>query len=203
MKDSEPSRDINVVRTRLRVGAHSRLVFLCVLLVAPCAANQAPITLRTQGGDAWTFEKLIQGSVAPGACDVVEITSPRGTVVVQPEGERLVARVPLGPGVNTVHAECLKNGVRHGAPAQQNWFVRLKDHPKARIRTVVTDGRVTLDVGASEVAVRARACHGVFTAVKRSFDCFQKRPRRWRASAHRRRWGGWRPGLDHSITLQC
>ena len=65
-----------------------RLALAVVLLSAPCTADESPVVLRTTGGEAWSFEKLIETSVPAGACD----TAPIGTVTVQPEGERLVAR---------------------------------------------------------------------------------------------------------------
>ena len=129
-----------------------RLALAVVLFSAPCTADESPVALRTTGGEAWSFEKLIETSVPAGACDTVAITSPIGTVTVQPEGERVVARVRLGPGDNVVEAECRKDGVRRGTPAQQRWLVRLKDAPKAWVRTLVTDVSVTLDAGASELA---------------------------------------------------
>src|SRR5215212_7764928 len=98
-------------------ATRSRLALAVVLLSAPCTADESPVALRTTGGEAWSFEKLIETSVPAGACDTVAITSPIGTVTVQPEGARLVARVRLGPGDNVVEAECRKDGVRHGTPA--------------------------------------------------------------------------------------
>src|SRR5687768_6064918 len=133
-------------------AACSRLALAVVLLSAPCAADESPIALRTSGGEAWSFEKLIETSVPAGACDTLAITSPLGTVTVQAKSTQLVARVPLGPGDNVVEAECRKDGVRRGTPAQQRWLVRLKDAPKAWVRTRVAGADVTLDAGASELA---------------------------------------------------
>ena len=143
--------DLSLVRIAVAAGA-PWLALAVVILSAPCTADESPVALRTTGGDAWSFEKLIETSVPAGACDLVAITSPMGTVTVQPEGQRLNARVRLGPGDNVVEAECRKDGVRLGTPAQQRWFVRLKDAPKAWVRTVVADDSVTLDAGASELA---------------------------------------------------
>jgi hypothetical protein len=133
-------------------AARSRLALAVVLLSAPCAADESPIALRTSGGEAWSFEKLIETSIPAGACDTLAITSPLGTVTVQAKSTQLVARVPLGPGDNVVEAECRKDGVRRGTPAQQRWLVRLKDAPKAWVRTLVAGADVTLDAGASELA---------------------------------------------------
>jgi len=113
--------DPSVTRRIIGVAARAayRLALAVVLLSAPCTADESPVALRTTGGEAWSFEKLIETSVPAGACDTVAITSPIGTVTVQPEGERLVARVRLGPGDNVVVAECRKDGVRHGTPARR------------------------------------------------------------------------------------
>jgi len=59
----------------------------------------------------------------------VAITSPIGTVTVQPEGERLVARVRLGPGDNVVEAECRKDGVRRGTPSIASNSASLEIQP--------------------------------------------------------------------------
>jgi cyclomaltodextrinase / maltogenic alpha-amylase / neopullulanase len=145
----------SVTRRMIGVAARaalSRLALAVVLLSAPCAADESPIALRTSGGEAWSFEKLIETSVPAGACDTLAITSPLGTVTVQAKSTQLVARVPLGPGDNVVEAECRKDGVRRGTPAQQRWLVRLKDAPKAWVRTLVAGADVTLDAGASELA---------------------------------------------------
>jgi hypothetical protein len=146
--------DPSLTRRIIAVAARKayRLALAVVLLSAPCTGDESPVALATSGGEAWSFEKLIETSVPAGACDTVAITSPIGTVTVQPEGERVVARVRLGPGDNVVEAECRKDGVRRGTPAHQRWLVRLKDAPKAWARTLVTDASVTLDAGASELA---------------------------------------------------
>src|SRR4051794_6907361 len=150
--------DPSVTRRITGVAAREayRLALAVVLFSAPCTADESPVALRTNGGEAWSFEKLIETSVLADACDTVAITSPIGTVTVQPEGEQLVARVRLGPGDNVVEAECRKDGVRRGTPAQQRWLVRLKDAPKAWVRTLVIDVGVILNAGTTELApVRA------------------------------------------------
>ena len=82
--------------------------------------------------------------------------------------------------------------VRAGARPRASWGLSPVVCP--RRKTTCSE----LECESSDVARfrRSGACASRFLclwtgppAVKRSFDCFQKRPRRWRASAHRRRWG--------------
>src|SRR5438270_2896713 len=128
------------------------LAVLAVLLVVPSIAGEAPVAFQNAGGDAWTFEKLIETSVVPGRCDEVTITSPLATVTVSPQGDRALARVPLIAGANSIAAQCRKNGASIGVPAHQNWRLRLADTPKARIRAMATASGMAFDAGASELA---------------------------------------------------
>jgi hypothetical protein len=140
-------------------GARAAFIFrklALVLLLAwsVAAAAESPIALDTGGGEAWTFEKLVEGSIPTGTCDAVALTSPRGTVAAPADGERFIARVPLGSGANVVQVQCLKEGVARGAPAEQRWFVRLRDAPKAQIRAQIIGEGIMLR-GASEPAAAA------------------------------------------------
>lgn len=112
----------------------------------------SPVLLDGAGGDAWTFDKLVTGSVAPGACDRVEVASPLGTAVAILDGGRFTADVPLGEGVNEVSARCLKGGREAARSAAQSWTVRLADRPKAWVRSVAGEEGITLDAGRSEPA---------------------------------------------------
>ncbi|HET9149882.1 MAG TPA: alpha-amylase family glycosyl hydrolase [Alphaproteobacteria bacterium] len=125
-----------------------------MLSLASCATQPtaSPVALSTTGGDAWTFDKVVEGSIPPGACDSITLTSPDGSLTTQPAGGRFIARVPLRPGENRVDAQCRKAGAPVGAPAEQHWSVRLTDGPHAAARTVVREGKVTLDAGASRFA---------------------------------------------------
>src|SRR5438270_7636681 len=94
---------------------------LCLLALPCAAAEQSPVRFRTGGGDAWTFDKRIEVSVPPGRCDDVVIASRIGTVTAEPHGDRITARVPLGPGDNLIVAQCRRDGVPIGPAAHQNW----------------------------------------------------------------------------------
>ncbi len=124
------------------------------LVLAGCASRAGPdVSFATRGGDAWTFEKRLTVSAPAGTCDEVTITSPRATVIAQREdAAHFAARVPLVSGDNTVVARCAKGDAARGPAAQQHWFVRLADVPRAVIRTVVIDNKLRLDAGASRPA---------------------------------------------------
>jgi cyclomaltodextrinase len=134
------------------VARHSPVILALALTAASVGATEPPLAFDTAGGDAWTFEKVIEARVRAGRCDTVAIKGPLGTTNVRPVRERVVARIPLAPGDNVIEAECQKAGSPNGTPATQHWFVRLKDSPKAKAHAIVTTAGTTLDGGKSEVA---------------------------------------------------
>ncbi|HEX6957693.1 MAG TPA: alpha-amylase family glycosyl hydrolase [Ferrovibrio sp.] len=124
------------------------------LYLAGCASNETPVALNTAGGDAWTLDKPVTAQVSGDACDSVLFTSPVAAVIARPAHGQASARLPLVPGENLVEAECRKDGARRGAVAQQHWFARIANLPKAWIRVVPEKDGVALDAGASEPAPR-------------------------------------------------
>jgi glycosidase len=123
-----------------------------LLLAGPLRAAETPIAFSTSGGDAWTFQKPLNITVAEERCDRVAIVAPLGTIVATPQRGHVSAEVPLAPGDNHVEAQCLEPvGVR-AEIAQQEWRVRLHNVPKAVIRTAEAGGNVVLDAGGSEPA---------------------------------------------------
>lgn len=140
--------------TRLYAALRRCVVPLVVLLAVFDASADAPVSLRTHGGEAWTFDKMIEGTVPPGDCEIVAIRSPAGTSFVSPQGGRFAARVPLASGDNRVTAECRKGGAVQGDVAKQNWHVRLGDAPRARIKIASTSEAIRLRGGESSVAPR-------------------------------------------------
>lgn len=130
-----------------------RLFLAATLLVcaSPAAADDAPLALAGSGGDAWTFRKAVEGTIAPGACERIEVASPLGSAVAELDGDRFTATVPLGSGVNEVRAACHREG-REIASQPQSWTVRLPDRPKAWVRAVATPEGMVLDAGRSEPA---------------------------------------------------
>lgn len=120
------------------------------LLLSAWTEPTSFVTFATTGGDAWTFDKEITGTVAPGQCDEVEIRTPAGMTTVRPADVRFSAHVNLWSGPNELVADCLAGGQRQGTPARQRWNVRLADRPTARVRVTVSDGIVSFDAGDSE-----------------------------------------------------
>src|SRR5690606_5493953 len=126
------------------------LPLLCVLGAA-CAAPPV-VSFDTTGGDAWTFEKRLEGRFSPTACDRVLVQTPHVAVEATLAGERFFANLPLREHVNEVSAACLDGGSEVARSASQRWNVPLRDVPKARVRTRVTATSIVLDAGRSEAA---------------------------------------------------
>ena len=137
----------------VRIVAFCRnLALSWVLLSAASAATEAPVAFSTVAGDAWTFEKQVEVEVRPGACDAVAMTSPLGRTRVPAVEGRAHARIPLVGGDNRIQAQCLADGTRRGNPIAQDWFVRAREMPVARVRLQVTKTEILLDAEASEPA---------------------------------------------------
>jgi cyclomaltodextrinase / maltogenic alpha-amylase / neopullulanase len=140
---------------------HARRAWLAALamlaaLLSPVARSTAgpAITLYSDGGDAWTFEKHVEGTLPDGGgCDEVLVASPRGMVRAwRGDGGRFGAVVPLQEGENEVRAVCRAGGADRSVSEPERWRVRLRDAPKAWVRIVPTEDGVSLDAGASEPA---------------------------------------------------
>lgn len=132
--------------SRLRSVALAVAVLLCASCTASAIRDaEVPVSFRTGGGDAWTFEKAIAGQVA-ATCDAVALDGPGGrqTIRPQPDGS-FAAMLSLQAGINRVAAECRRGGKAWGAPATQQWNVRLPPHPKAVAALALTDGQLVLD----------------------------------------------------------
>lgn len=132
---------------RVASAAGSAALFCALALLVACDDRQ-PIAFDTDGGDAWTFEKIVEGA-ASERCDSVVVATADAAITAQREGDRFIARVPLREGANTVSAECRRGGSVSGRAADQRWFVRLTDTPVAHVRAVVRSNAVTLDGGAT------------------------------------------------------
>jgi cyclomaltodextrinase / maltogenic alpha-amylase / neopullulanase len=141
---------------RHRCGNGFWLAFLATLvtLLSPDAtlAEQRAITLQKDGGDAWTFEKNLEGELPDGGCDRVLVASPRGTVEAWQADGRFGAVVPLSEGDNEVRAICQFGETDRSVSEPQHWRVRLRDAPKAWIRIVPVKDGIVLNAGASEPA---------------------------------------------------
>ena len=123
-----------------------------VLPPAGVLAENRAITLPGDGGDAWTFEKRLEGELPDGGCDRVLLASPRATVEAWQADGRFGAVVPLLEGDNEVRAICRLGEADRSVSQPQHWRVRLRDAPKAWIRIVPAEEGIVLDAGASEPA---------------------------------------------------
>src|SRR4051794_28645315 len=112
-----------------------RYAVLCFLVLSTaCTGLERPVSFSTPGGDAWTFDKIVEGTVTTSACDAVKVTSPLAANWATVLGERFTARIKLAQGDNPVEATCFKNGQPRGIGSDQMWSVALGDVPKAVAR---------------------------------------------------------------------
>jgi cyclomaltodextrinase / maltogenic alpha-amylase / neopullulanase len=123
----------------------------------PVPAEHRAITLYGDGGDAWTFEKKLEGELPDGGCDRVLVASPSATIEAWQANGRFGAAVPLLEGENEVRAICRVGATDRAVSEPQHWKVRLRDAPKAWIRIVPADEGIVLNAGASEPAPARRA----------------------------------------------
>jgi cyclomaltodextrinase len=134
------------------------LATLATLLSSAAArAEDRAITLQGDGGDAWTFQKNLEGALPDGGCDRVLVTSPRATVEAWQADGRFGAVAPLWEGDNEVRAICRLGEADRSVSAPQHWRVRLRDGPKAWIRIVPVEDGIVVNAGASEPALARRA----------------------------------------------
>jgi cyclomaltodextrinase / maltogenic alpha-amylase / neopullulanase len=139
-----------------RYNHRAGVAFLATVaaLLSPVVAltDSRAIVLQGDGGDAWTFEKRLEGELPDGGCDEVLVASPRATVQAWQADGRFGAVVPLLEGDNEVRAICRLGATDRSVSQPQHWRVRLRDVPKAWIRIVPAEDGIVLDAGASEPA---------------------------------------------------
>ena len=128
------------------------IIKTALLPPAVTLAEGPAITLLGDGGDAWTFEKVVEGALPDGGCDEVLVSSPRATVQAWHADSRFGAIVPLQEGENEVRAICRANGADRSVSEPQDWRVRLRDAPMAWIRIIPAENGVTLNARASQPA---------------------------------------------------
>ena len=128
------------------------IIKTALLPPAVTLAEGPAITLLGDGGDAWTFEKVVEGALPDGGCDEVLVASPRATVQAWHADSRFGAVVPLQEGENEVRAICRANGANRSVSEPQDWRVRLRDAPMAWIRIIPAENGVTLNARASQPA---------------------------------------------------
>jgi cyclomaltodextrinase / maltogenic alpha-amylase / neopullulanase len=128
----------------------AELVLAGLLLVGAPAQAEPVLRFQTEGGDAWSFRRAVEGTVSNGACADFAVLSPAGQFPARLEGNRFSAEVLLREGANEVRAVCRGEGM--AASARQVWTVRLRDVPKAWAGVTITAGTILLDADASRPA---------------------------------------------------
>ncbi|MFC4311287.1 alpha-amylase family glycosyl hydrolase [Steroidobacter flavus] len=111
----------------------------------------------TTGGDAWTFDKHVEGRVDPATCDEVSIHGPTGSSVAAIHDRRFWASVPLRSGENEIWARCTRQGREVARSPAQHWLMRIEDRPRAWIRTRIDGRNISMDAGGSEMAAGVAA----------------------------------------------
>ncbi len=144
---------------RFRFAVLAGAALLCAACV-PSGSGEfgtGPITLRTSGGEAWTFAKAIAGQAA-ASCDAVMLDGPGGRQSIRPQADgSFAATLPLRSGMNRIVAECLRDGSSRGAQAIQLWDVRLPPSPRAEARLELDGGQLILDGSSSRPSKAADA----------------------------------------------
>jgi glycosidase len=140
-----------------------RLAAATLLTIAACAATAFASPSGTlehptlqldisSGGDAWTFNKRLTGKVTSGRCDSVVIRSRNAEKRAIVDGQIFTANMPLRAGANRVRADCIRHGAVLAHSNTQQWTVRLRDVPRAWIRTRVNGDAIEMDAGGTDLA---------------------------------------------------
>ncbi len=123
-----------------------------LLAASPIGAQVASIVFATEGGEAWTFDKIISVEVLGGRCDDVALSSPLSRVVARTQNGSASARLKLAPGNNWIEAQCRRRGIAVGRAIRQQWHERLPNVPKAIIQTKLYRGALLLSATSSKQA---------------------------------------------------
>lgn len=127
---------------------------IAVLLCAGCGIptsglQPGPVRFGTDGGDAWTFQKVVAGQ-ADATCDAIALSGPAGERKLRPLSDgSFTATLTLNAGSNRIAAECRRDGRTRGAPAIQHWEVRLPPQPQAVAKLALSGGQLILDASDS------------------------------------------------------
>jgi cyclomaltodextrinase / maltogenic alpha-amylase / neopullulanase len=134
------------------VGRLAAMLAMHLAGTAATASGSEVLRFDTHGGDAWTFSKVVSGTVIRDVCDTVTLVSGRARVSVQVAQGRFTATIPLRGGRNSVRAICQRKGRQVGRMARQYWIERLPDRPTARATVTVEGSSVLVDASHSAVA---------------------------------------------------
>jgi cyclomaltodextrinase / maltogenic alpha-amylase / neopullulanase len=108
------------------------------------------IQLTGGDADAWTFQKVIKGSLKnPAVCQTVTIDNDRSPVQAALQENFFSAEVPIRPGSNSVIAICRHPDQQEESTPAVTITGRLEQRPTAIISAVITNGIMILDGGNS------------------------------------------------------
>ena len=104
--------------------------------------------IQLSGGDAdaWTYQKVVKGSLKdPAVCQSVYIDNDRSPVQAVLQENFFSANVPIQPGSNAVTAVCRHSDQQEESSPVVTITGRLVQRPTALIRATLTNGIMILD----------------------------------------------------------
>jgi cyclomaltodextrinase len=112
--------------------------------------SNSGIQLNGGDADAWTFQKVVKGSLKnPAACQSVTIDNDRFPVQAALQENFFSADVPIHPGLNSVMAICRHSDQQEESSPVVTITGRLEQRPTALITATITNGIIILDGGGS------------------------------------------------------
>src|SRR5688572_14832300 len=112
----------------------------------PLPQLKAGIQLNGGDADAWTFRKLLKGSLEnPAACQGVWINNDGVRVQAMMQDDSFSAEVPIHTGSNSMAAVCQHTNEEEELSNEINFTGRLEQRPTAVINASLSNGRLVLD----------------------------------------------------------
>ena len=112
--------------------------------------SKSGIQLNGSNADAWTYRKVVRGSLKnPAACKRVFIDNDRARVQTVLQENFFSAEVPIHPGSNPVMAVCQHVNEEEELSSAITVTGRLEQRPKANIVASLSNGIVILDGSSS------------------------------------------------------
>ena len=103
------------------------------------------IRLNGSDADAWTFRKMVMGSLEnPAACQAVFVDN-NTRVEALLDGSSFSAEVPIWPGSNPLQAVCKQTSEEEELSTEINFTGRLTQRPTAIITPSLSNGSIVLD----------------------------------------------------------
>ena len=114
--------------------------------MAPSPSIESGIQLKGDNADAWTFLKLVRGSMAnPAACEAVWIDHRDARAQASLQENFFAAEIPIRPGTNSIAAVCQHPDQEEELSPEITIHGRLQQRPTAIITPSLVQGLVILD----------------------------------------------------------